>query len=236
VSCGTKNNLNEEITIGYFVTDCHRMDFHKIADEYIEFFADSTSIGIKGQNKVTLSKYIIKDSCFTEVKFYAKSNNIWRFRSQYTFGDIAEPTKFHSTFPEVGDYNKDGLQDFVYTYCYGARATNAIKHLFIYDKDGRTLKYVKNSEDYPNLWVNDELHCINSDAYYGGCCSHFLKIDGDSLKEFANVELYDDSIYVREYDNEGKAILIYKDSTSKPYPTFFKSYNPLIEAGEDYEK
>jgi hypothetical protein len=59
----------------------------------------------------------------------------------------------------------------------------------------------------------------------------FLKIDGDSLKEFASVQA-EDGITVREFDKKGNEKIIFQDTTNKSSYIRFKTYKPLKEYNE----
>jgi hypothetical protein len=92
------------------------------------------------------------------------------------------------------------------------------------------LKIIKNSDDYPNLQYNEVLNCIDSWMVYGGTSTVFLKIDQDSLREFAGVELYDDYRETYLVDTKGKHNTLKKEKIKDlDIYTRFKNFNPLIE-------
>ena len=65
---------------------------------------------------------------------------------------------------------------------------------------------------------------------YGGTSTVFLKIDQDSLREFAGVELYND--YRESYlvDKKGKHKTLQKEKIKDlEIYTRFKNFNPLLE-------
>ena len=59
----------------------------------------------------------------------------------------------------------------------------------------------------------------------------FLKISGDSLKEFASVDLFN-GLTITTYDKNNKAKIILQDTTNKTENVRYKSFNPLIENNE----
>ena len=98
----------------------------------------------------------------------------------------------------------------------------------IYDKQKDQLVCIKNSDSYPNLLYNKELNCIDAFLVYGGCSTVFLKLSGDSLKEFASVEL-DEGLIIRTYDKNGKENIFYQDTTNKAGYVRYKNFRPLQE-------
>ena len=90
---------------------------------------------------------------------------------------------------------------------------------------------MKNSENYPNMLYNKELNCIDAFLVYGGSSTVFLRISGDSLKEFASVEAMD-GLTVKEIDRNGKEKIIFQDTTNKAAYIRFKTYKPLKEYDE----
>lgn len=191
-----------------------------------EFFVDSLNIGRKSNNKIELSLFKT-DSTHVIINFYSKQNDKWFLKNKYEFnkdGITGLDTK-------LSDFNNDGLNDMTYISAVAARGANEVRRLFIYDNDNDKLTLMKNSEHYPNMLYNKELNCIDAFLVYGGCSTVFLKISGDSLKEFASVELFD-GLYVRTHDELGKEKIIFQDITHKGEYERYKNYNPLKE----YEK
>ena len=90
---------------------------------------------------------------------------------------------------------------------------------------------MKNSENYPNMLYNKELNCIDAFLVYGGSSTVFLRISGDSLKEFASVEAMD-GVTVKEIDRNGKEKIIFQDTKNKAAYIRFKTYKPLKEYDE----
>ncbi len=77
-----------------------------------------------------------------------------------------------------------------------------MRSLFIYDKDTDQIVYIKNSGDYPNMRYNKKLDCIDAWLFTGSTTTVFLRLQGDTLHEFASV---DDAEYttVKVIDNAG---------------------------------
>jgi hypothetical protein len=161
------------------------------------------------------------------IRFYSKQINRWFLKNEFHFendGVAACDTK-------LSDFNNDGLKDMTYVSGVGARSANEIRRLFIYDKFHDRLIYMKNSEGYPNMLYNRDLNCIDAWLVYGGCSTVFLKISGDSLKEFASVDLFN-GLTITTYDKNNKAKIILQDTTNKTENVRYKSFNPLIENNE----
>lgn len=192
-----------------------------------EYFADSLNVGRKSNNKIELSLFRMDDSIFVVINFYSKQNEKWVLKNKYEFGKDGI-TRLDT---KLSDFNNDGLNDMTYISAVAARGANEVRRLFIYDKDNDQLTLMKNSENYPNMLYNKELDCIDAFLVYGGCSTVFLKISGDSLKEFASVELFD-GLYVRTYDELGKEKFIYEDTSYKGHYERYKNYNPLKEYEE----
>lgn len=192
--------------------------------ELKEHFVDSSNIGRKKLNKIELSLHNIEDSDYVIIKFYSKANSkSWKLKQTFSF----EKDGITSLDTKLSDFNNDGFKDMTYISAVAARGANEVRRLFIYDKTKDELIFMKNSEDYPNMLYNKELKCIDAFLVYGGSSTIFLKIKGDSLKEFAGVDL-DNSLTVYTVDKNGKQKIIRKDKTTEWYYVRFKNYNPLI--------
>lgn len=192
--------------------------------ELKEKFVDSSNIGWKNFNKIELSLYNIADSNYVIIKFYIKTRDkSWKLKQTFSY----EKDGIKSLDTKLSDFNNDGLKDMTYISAVAARGANEVRRLFIYDKAKDEIILMKNSEDYPNMLYNKQLKCIDAFLVYGGCSTIFLKIKGDSLREFAGVAL-DNSLTVYTVDQNGKEKLIRKDKTTKWTYVRFKNYNPLI--------
>ncbi|RZL46920.1 MAG: hypothetical protein EOP00_13490 [Pedobacter sp.] len=199
--------------------------------ELLEYFADSTAVGKPGKNKIELSHFRNTDSSYVAIRFYAKSkDNKWLLRQEFNFlkDDIS------GCFTELSDFNNDGFKDLTYKSAIAARGANDVRNLFIYNKSQNQLTYMKNSEDYPNMLYNKKLDCIDAFLVHGGSTTVFLKIERDSLKEFASVDIAD-KINIQIVDTNGNRKYLVRDMKSnfEPY-TRFKNFRPLEESSIDY--
>lgn len=189
-----------------------------------ELFIDSLTIGRKKFNKVEVYKYRTDDSCYVDIKFYAKQADSWQLKQtiQFSKDDIT------SCDTKVSDFNNDKLNDMTIVSALAGRGANEVRRLFIYDKSTDKLIEMKNSEDYPNMLYNKDLNCIDAFLVYGGSSTVFLRIKGDSLKEFAKVQAFD-GVTVIEIDKKGKEKIIFQDTADKASYIRFKTYKPLRE-------
>ena len=187
-----------------------------------EFYVDSVHIGRKKFNKIELSKYSNADSTWVSIKFYSRSGKSWTLKQTYGF----EKDDIRDCDMKLSDFNNDGFKDMTYISMVAARGANQVRRLFIYDKVKDKLIYMKNSEDYPNMLYNKTLNCIDAFLVYGGSSTVFLRIKGDSLVEFASVQL-DNDLRVYEVDNKGVRKLIREDTATNMYFVRFKNYKPL---------
>jgi len=191
-----------------------------------ESFVDSTTIGIKGKYKIELHSYNNMDSTYVELKLSEKKNNYWLQKQKITLPKEG----IVSCDPKIIDFNNDKLNDFTYKSSVAARGANKIRKLLIFEKTTGKLKLISNSSNYPNLQYNEVLNCIDAWMVYAGSSTVFLKIDQDSLKDFAGVELYDGYREIYLVDKKGKHKTLKKEKIkdSEVY-TRFKNFNLLIE-------
>lgn len=196
--------------------------------EVIDTFVDSLNIAEKGKCKVELIKHRVYDDIYVIVKFYIKGSNsikdpeTWMIQNNYSY----ETTALMGFEANISDFNDDGFNDITFISGTAARGANEVRRLFIFDQQKQKLISMVNSQDYPNMLYNKELDCIDAFLVYGGCSTVFLNIEGDSLKEFASVELFD-GLTVTTYDKKGKAKIIKKDKTNKAGYIRYKNFNPL---------
>ncbi len=190
-----------------------------------EFFVDSTNIGNKGFNKLEARLFEFKDSIFIRLEFFSLRQNRWTKKNHFEF----EKDGISGIDPIITDFNNDSLKDFQYKVAIAARGANDIGRLFIYDKQGDSLILIKNSIDYPNMLYNKNLDCIDALLIHGCSSQAFLKIEKDSLIEFAWIHL-SNRIHVYEIDERGNEHAILNDSINEfDCYTRFLSYNPLIK-------
>ena len=178
---------------------------HRVADTATlgYFFADSTHIGRKGHNKVTLSEYSLPDSGYVVVKFYARSTKgKWHLKQKFEFSKMDAI----DCDPKMSDFNHDGLGDLTYISMFAVRGANEVRRLFIYDKD------------------RDRL-------VYGGCSTVFLRIRGNRLVEFACVDVTEEeglSVYTIDQRGRRKQIRHQANIHGVGFARF-KNYRPLVE-------
>ncbi len=232
-------NSNQETKNGVNKADTTKV-FNEVSQNYgqqntdtsktqiIETFVDSSNIGEKGRCKVELIKLRVYDDNYVIIKFYIKRRNTikapetWMVQNNYCYETYA----LMDFEPNISDFNNDNFNDITFISGIAARGANEVRRLFIYDDQNQELISIVNSEEYPNLLYNKELDCIDAFMVYGGCSTVFLNIKGDSLKEFASVELFD-GLTVSTYDKNGKEKIILKDKTYKPDYIRFKNFKPL---------
>ena len=231
ISCQTRQEKTIAITspidtIPFTVTTQIANESLSIKDttQLEEFFTDSLNIGRKFYNKIEVSKYRAADSNYVIIKFYSKQNGKWSLQNIFQF----EKDDVTGCDTKLADFNNDRLNDMTYISTLAARGANEVRRLFIYDKQKDKLVYLKNSEHYPNMLYNKELNCIDAFLVYGGCSTVFLHISGDSLKEFATVEL-SDGLTISTYDKNGKQKIILRDTTNKAVYIRYKNFRPLKE-------
>ena len=194
--------------------------------ELIEFFVDSLGIGIKKHNKIELAWYSTPDTGYINIKFYSRtSNKKWILKQTFEFSK--EDIRGCNT--KLSDFNNDGFKDLTYISATAARGANEVRRLFIYDKTKDQLLYIKNSEEYPNMLYNKTLDCIDAFLVYGGSSTVFLRIKGDSLVEFASLEL-DNDLRVYEIDKSGRRKMIREQKNTAMYYVRFSNYKPLTKS------
>lgn len=235
LSCHTKQGTEKAITkkdtgsiakIETVSADSKGLDKSETA--IIESYVDSVHIGIKGKCKVELIKHSVYDDNYVIVKFYIKgkhttnSPETWMNTNNYCY----ETNASMGLQPTIEDFNNDNLNDITFISGKAARGANEVRRLFIYDDQKQALLSIVNSQDYPNMRYNKELDCIDAFLVYGGCSTAFLHIQGDSLKQFANVELAN-GLTVSTFDKKGKEKIILRDRSYKFDYTRFVNFKPL---------
>jgi len=191
-----------------------------------EHFIDSVHIGRARHNKVEVLQYHFgDDSIYSEVRFYSRVGKRWLLRQQFRWRKYRDL----GCEPQLRDFNHDGKKDLTCISRDAARGANEMRRLYLYDERKDLLVYIRNSDEYPNLQYNPYLHCIDSWAVYGGVCTHFLRVRGNLLREFANVEVYDGVVTVSEMDARGKERVIRRFKTKNRDLDFarFSNYKPL---------
>ena len=199
----------------------------------LEEFTDSTLIGRQGENKIEVRKYNDGNSIYTGIVFYKKNNGNWQVQQKETFANSAIP----SLDVGIADFNNDGYNDFTYVPDAAARGSNTIRSLFIYDSTANSLRYIRNSNDYPNLSYNERLNCIDSHSVYGGSTTSFLKLRDDSLFCFAEVSLFDKERTIVTYSDTGEKHILLNDTLGNEefVHVRFSGYEPS-EVLEEYNE
>jgi len=207
-------------------TSIHKKVQSKTPEKLIsESFADSSNIGIKGKNKITIQKIIHLDSAYVEINFFQKDRQHWVLKQNMHF----KADMISNSDPQIIDFNNDGFKDMTYQSAVAARGANELRTLFIFDKKSGLLKRMVNSEKYPNLEYNEYLNCITGWAVYGGTTTSFLKVEKDSLIRFANVDIFDGYIEAYEVKNGQTKRLIRKKMKDDDIYIRYKNYKPLEE-------
>lgn len=201
-----------------------------VRTEIIETFVDSLNIGEKGRCKVQLIKHRVYDDNYVIIKFYIKRRfttkdpETWLNTNTYCY----ETNAMMGFEPTISDFNNDNFNDITFISGTAARGANEVRRLFIYDNQEQKLISIVNSQDYPNMLYNKELNCIDAFLVHGGCSTVFLNIEGDSLREFACVDL-SKGLTVYTYDKNGKEKIIMRDKKYEPGYIRFKNFKPLKE-------
>lgn len=194
-----------------------------------EHYIDSTNIGISGMYKVDFKKFRSDDSIYVEVILYHRDKSNWKLTQKLHF--IKDGIL--SCDVEIKDFNNDGLRDLTFVSSIAARGANEIRKLLIFDKDTGKFRDIKNAEDFPNLRYNETLNCIDAFRVYGGTQSVFAKIVGDSLREFASIELFDNRITIKTVEADGSENILRDAEYSANYIRF-SNFKPLEEYNGDY--
>ena len=199
-------------------------------DNSILSFVDSLNVGRKGRNKLTAIRFEKEDSSFIHIDFYTLREGIWEVKNHYEF-ELNGPFGID---PVLADFNNDKHLDFHYQAAMAARSANNVRRLFIYSKQGDSLLLMKNSMDYPNMVYNKHLDCIDAVLVHGCSSQVFLKIQKDSLYDFAWIS-HDGVTRVYEIDESGKETTLSVDSSFQyGCYTRFKTYDPLLEYTNEY--
>jgi hypothetical protein len=193
--------------------------------EILETYIDSLKIGEKGNCKIELIKHRVNEENFIIIKFYRKGQKTWYIQNTYSY----ETNALMEFQPDISDFNNDNFNDITFISGSAARGANEIRRLFIYDNKNQELISIVNSQNFPNMQYNKELKCIDAFSFTGGTSTHFARIKGDSLIEFARVNC-DNNRTVYEIDKFGKQKLIRKDTILNFDNIIrYKNYKPLKE-------
>jgi len=108
-----------------------------------------------------------------------------------------------------------------------ARGGNIVQTLILFSPKNKSLNWIKNSEDFPNLMYNEKLDCIDACILTGGQRTCFLEIENDSLKEFANVDQRDGKITAEILDEYGNWKEIHNIKDEPEGFDRFINFNPI---------
>ncbi|HJR99367.1 MAG TPA: hypothetical protein VJ780_00415 [Flavobacterium sp.] len=189
----------------------------------LEFFTDSINFGQRQNNKIEVYKISKEENTIAKVYLYEKRKNQWKLNDSLTL----EAVKINDLETQIKDFNNDNFNDIIFTTGMAARGGNIVQSLILYSPKEKTLKWIKNSESFPNLMYNEKLNCIDACILTGGQTTYFLKIKNDSLKEFAIVDQRDERIIAEIPDEDGKwkEIENLKD-TAESFDRFI-NFNPI---------
>ena len=189
----------------------------------IEFYSDSTNFGAKTKNKIDIYKIVTNQNTFIKLFLYKKDNSLWVLNDSLKVdGDFINKLNC-----EISDFNNDNLKDLLFVSGTAARGGNVVQTLVLYSNE--KLKWIKNSENYPNLMYNKKLDCIDAFILTGGNTTCFLKIENDSLTKFARVEQRDELITSEVLEKNGKWKELSKVKDYSEDMKRFINYNPLQE-------
>lgn len=221
---------DSEKNISSNATPAYQQNTDTSKTEVLEIFVDSLNIGEKGKCKIELIKHRVYNDNYVIIKFYIKGRHTtkdpetWIVQNNYSYETDARM----GLAPDISDFNNDNFNDITFISGTAARGANEIRRLFIYDDQKRELISIVNSEEYPNMLYNEELDCIDAFLLYGGCSTVFLNITGDSLNDFARVEL-DNGLTVSTIDINGNEKIIKSDENYEADYIRFKNFKPLKE-------
>jgi hypothetical protein len=166
----------------------------------LEFFSDSINFGQRRNNKIIIYKIDTEKNTIAKVYLFEKSNDEWELNDSMAF----EAVRINDLRTEVKDFNNDGFNDIIFTTGMANRGGNNVQTLILYSPKNRSLNWIKNSENFPNLMYNEKLNCIDACILTGGQTTYFLEIENNTLKEFANVDQRNGRIIAEILDVNGK--------------------------------
>jgi len=189
----------------------------------LEVFKDSINFGKRNDNKIEIYKIGNQDSTFAKVYLYELHNVDWKLKDSL----ILNAVRVNDLETEIKDFNNDGFNDIIFTSGMAARGGNIVQTLILYSNENQSLSWIKNSEDFPNLMYNEKLNCIDAVILTGGQTTYFLKIENDSLKEFASVDQSDGIITAKILEENGKWKEIKSIKESSENFDRFIDFNPI---------
>lgn len=130
----------------------------------LEHFSDSTKFGIKAKNKIDIYKIGTDFNISIKVYLFIKNENNWLLNDSI----IIESDQINNLNTEISDFNNDQLNDIIFTSGTAARGGNKVQTLILYSKEDDKFKWIRNSENFPNLIYNKKLDCIDAFILTGG--------------------------------------------------------------------
>lgn len=190
---------------------------------FSEYFTDSSRIGRRGKNKVELRCFDNGEGKVAEIRFYSRfRSGLWTPKQFFRF----DHDNLLGCEPEIKDFNNDGLKDLTYRSSVAARGANEVRTLFVYNSKEDELVHIKNSEDFPNLDYNKKLRCIDAWLFHGATTTVFLRLEGDTLREFASVDTGLERVVTVTNKGGFKRVLSRKKMHPDHIYTRYSSYAP----------
>lgn len=229
---GCNDKLKNDNVIKSTTLKTPSLNKNKIEDEILnssidtlEIFKDSLNFGFKNKSKIKVIKLSKDENFYVKIQLYFKKSNIWFLNDSLTI----PATNLPLLHAEIKDFNNDNFNDIVFNSGSAARGANNIQTLILFDSKNNKLKWIKNSENFPNLMYNEKLNCVDAHLFSGGLTTVFLKIDKDSLKEFATIEQRDGKIII-DLINKGehRRIKTIIDKSSNDFKRYI-NFSPLEE-------
>lgn len=229
-ACSDTNLDMKKESVSITNIDTEKELIHAENDEFFadtsEYIIDSTHLGFTNKTKIEFIRVNFPDSSKVYLKLFRKENRKW-IQTQIL---SIETSALQELVPTFKDFNNDGFNDVLIPTGTAARGANEIQTLLIFQPKRNELLWIRNSEQYPNLDYNSKLHCLDALIFTGGLTTLFLKIEKDTLIEFAEVDQRDERIVVTITDTKGNKKEI-KNIPNKGFSDMarFRSYDPLLE-------
>lgn len=189
----------------------------------LEFFSDSINFGKKRDNKIEVYKIGTEENTIAKVYLFEKTKKKWQLIDSLSL----EATRINDLNTQIIDYNNDDFKDIIFTTGMAGRGGNNIQSLILFSAKKKSLNWIKNSENFPNLMYNESINCVDACVLTGGQTTYFLKIENDLLKEFAKVDQRDGRIISEILDKNGKWKEIQNIKDNPEGFDRFINYNPI---------
>ncbi len=198
--------------------------------QVVEEFIDSVNIGRKGSHKLYIQKIATDSMVIAKVQLFEKTGQRWNQTQEI----ITKSNLISGLNVKLSDFNNDGFKDLTFSSIIAVRGANEVNHLLIFDKKTRQLRMIHNANQFPNIRYNKELDCVDSWTVTAGTTTSFLKIEKDSLREFAYVSLSHGIRTIATFDRKGNRTS-FKETpmNNEAHYIRFSNYNPLKELKEE---